>query len=323
MNKTDIKKELIGFLKKKGDEFVSGEEISSKLGFTRASVWKYMKKLKEEGFLIEAVPRRGYKLKKTPDKLYAYNVQDTLLTKVIGKEKIFHYDTLSSTNDKAYELAEDGEGEGTIIIAETQTNGKGRRGRKWVSPKGDGLYFSIILRPDTEVSEVAAITLVAAISTARAIKNFADLETKIKWPNDLLLNGRKICGILTEIKAEPDKIDFLVLGIGLNVNTTEDKLPPEGTSLREEGKKRIDRNMMLRALLEEFEKNYFLFQAQGFAPLIEECKNRSSVLGRPVKIEQHNKIICGEAIDIDETGALLVREVSGKVKRIFSGDIWS
>lgn len=321
MKEFEIKKKIITFFRNNQEEFTSGEEISQRLGFSRASVWKYIKKLREEGYNVEALPHRGYRLVSTPDKLYGYDFSGELGTKSLGKQSIYHYDSIESTNDKAYELAEKGEAEGTIVIAETQTRGKGRIGRKWISPRSGGIYTSLILRPDAETDEIPAVTLIAGIAIIKAIKKTCGIEAKMKWPNDILIDGRKVCGILTEIKAQPDRVDFLVLGIGINVNTAPGKLPKEATSLKEKTGSDISRMELLKHVLEEVEKDYIRFSKKGFSSLRGECKKASMVIGQHVKIEEHHRSVEGRAVDIDEKGALTIKLKDGSLKRIFSGDV--
>ena len=321
MKEFEVKKRIIGFFRETEGNFISGEEISGVLGFSRACAWKYIKKLRDDGYVIEAVPHLGYRFKSAPDKIYGYDVSSGLRTKAIGKKPIYYYDSIDSTNDRAYELAESGEPEGTIVIAETQTRGKGRMGRKWVSPASGGIYASIILRPDMETDEIPAITLIAAMAVIRAIKKICALEAGMKWPNDILIGGKKVCGILTEIKAQPDIVDFLVLGIGVNVNTSFKKLPPEATSLRIESSRRMDRTEFIRRMLEELERVYSKFRKEGFASLREECKTLSLILGEWVKISEHHRSIEGLAVDIDEKGALIIRTEGGIFQRVFSGDV--
>jgi len=321
MKEFDVKKEIIGFFRKNTGSFVSGEEMSVSLGFSRACAWKYIKKLREEGYVIEAAPRRGYRLCSVPDKLHGYDIACGLGTRTIGKGPCYYHESIGSTNDRAYELAEAGAPEGTLVIAETQTRGKGRMGRKWVSPKKGGIYMSVVLRPDIEMDVIPTITLIAAASIVRSIKETCKLEAGIKWPNDILVNGKKVCGILTEMKAQPDRIDFVVLGIGMNVNTSAGKLPADGTSLKAESFIHLDRVRFARRMLEEFEDDYLRFKSGGFSSLRGECKVLSLVLGKRVKIEQHHRLVEGTALDIDEKGALIVRGDDGAVHRIFSGDV--
>ena len=321
MKDADVRAQIVKIFRDNSGVFVSGEEVSEALGFSRASVWKYIQKLREDGYEIEAVPHLGYRLRSAPDRLFGFEVASGLKTRTIGKKDIYYFDSIPSTNDKACELAEGGSPDGSLVIAETQTSGRGRLGRKWLSPKAEGIYFSIILRPDVQMDEIPAITLIAAGAVIKAIKRQCGIEARMKWPNDVYINGRKVCGILTEIKAQPDRVDFLVLGMGINVNTSRKKLPAEGTSLEAETGARYDRVDLLKKILEEVEKDYTLFRAEGFESLREECKEFSSVLGKSLKIDQYDGSVEGVAVDIDSRGALILRTRSGEKRRIFSGDV--
>ncbi|MDD5633868.1 MAG: biotin--[acetyl-CoA-carboxylase] ligase [Candidatus Omnitrophica bacterium] len=321
MKEFEAKKKIIGMLTKDKDDFVSGEAISRELEISRACVWKYIGMLREEGYQIEASPRRGYHIGAFPDKLYGYELENHLKGTLIGKKHVHYYDVLGSTNTKAYELAEKGEEEGAIVIAEEQTSGKGRLGRKWFSPKSGGIYLSVILRPRAEIDTLPVLSLAAGAAVAEAVNELFDLDAKIKWPNDVFVNGKKIAGILAEIKAQPDKIDFLILGLGININSLEKELPLEGTSLRVETGRDIDRLNFLKCLLSHLDKNYNEFKLNGFVSLRTECKRLSMLLDKDVKVNILNKVIEGKAVDIDEKGALMVEGKNGKKHRIFSGDV--
>ncbi|MGB2600057.1 MAG: biotin--[acetyl-CoA-carboxylase] ligase [Candidatus Omnitrophota bacterium] len=321
MKEFESKKKILDIFYKNAGNFVSGEDISKKLEVSRASVWKYITKLREDGYSVDAVPHLGYRITSAPDKLFGYEIDYNLNTKTIGKKGIYHYESVGSTNIRAYELAEKGEPEGTIVVAESQTHGKGRVGREWVSPKSGGAYMSLILRPDLETDEIPAVTLIAAISAAKAISGLCELDVKIKWPNDIIINGKKAGGILTEIKAQPDRVDFLILGIGINVNTAREKLPRVGTSLKEECRHSVSRTGLVRRFLEIFEKDYATLKREGFVSLRDECKAVSSVLGKHVKVTEHHKIVEGRAVDIDEKGALILKLDDGSRRRVFSGDV--
>ena len=324
MKEFETKKRIIGFFRQNEGEFISGEAISSALGFSRAGLWKYIKKLREEGYSIEAVSNLGYRLLSSPDKIYGYELSQNLKTRILGKKEIHHFETIASTNTKAYELAESGEPEGTIVIAESQSHGKGRIGRKWVSPKTGGIYISLILRPDAaDIEEVPAIALIAAKAVIRAIKKTSGIDAGMKWPNDVLISGKKVAGILAEMKAQPDRVDFLVLGVGINVNTALDKLPPEGTSIFAQTSNKIERRDVLKIFLEEFEQYYLTFQKKGFSVLRPGCKKMSLVLGKKVCVLEHDKKVSGRAVDIGGKGALIIETDKGEKSRIFSGDVVS
>lgn len=321
MTGNDIKKKILGFFRKNAGNYVSGEEMGNALGVSRACVWKYINKLRDDGHVVDAVPRLGYRLKSAPDKLFGYEIKTGLKTRVMGKKEIYYHESIGSTNDLAYKLAEVGKGEGTLVVAESQSRGKGRMGRSWVSPKGGGIYMSLILRPDVETDEVPSITLIAAKSITRIINKITGIDAKIKWPNDIVIDGKKVCGILTEIKAHPDRADFLILGIGINVNTPAEKLPPAGTSLKNETHFFVNRAQLLRDTLEGFEKDYYVFKKEGFSSLREECKKLSLILKKKVKITEHHRTIRGTAVDIDEKGALIIKDEKGALRRVFSGDV--
>ena len=321
MKENEIKQKIIGFFRDNQDKYFSGEDLSGHLGFSRASVWKYISKLRASGYEIDAVPHLGYKLVSSPDKLFGFEISNGLSTKTFGKDAIHYYDSITSTNDKAYALAEAGEAEGAVIIAESQTKGKGRIGRKWLSPEGGGIYLSIVLRPDFETDEIPTITLMAGAAIVQAIKKVSGVDAVMKWPNDVLINGKKVSGILTEIKAQPDRVDFLVLGIGINVNTLSKKLPSEGTSLVVESGKPVDRIGLVRVVLAEIEKRYEKLKKKGFASIRDEYKSLSSVLGSKVKVQEHHRTLVGTAVDVDEKGALIVKDKTGELKRVFSGDV--
>jgi BirA family biotin operon repressor/biotin-[acetyl-CoA-carboxylase] ligase len=301
-------------------EYVSGEELSERLGFSRANTWKYIKKLINDGYKIDAAPKKGYKLISSPDKFFGYDVSGSLSTNVIGKNNVYYYDILESTNDKAYQLAESGAGEGDVILAEQQTRGKGRMGREWVSPPGVGLYFSIILRPAAPITRLPSVTLMASASIVKVLRDIYNINAGIKWPNDIYMGDKKIAGILTQIKAQQDMVDFVILGAGINVNTLKADLPSLGTSLRECADKLFERKEVLKYVIEMIDKDYSDYVNRGFIPELEDIKKYSLILGRRVSVEVYDKTINGEAVDIDVTGALIVK-TGDEMRKVFSGDV--
>lgn len=314
-------KEVLDFLKSQ-DGFVSGEEISRDLKISRTAVWKHIRQLRLAGYAIEAVPHLGYKVISIPDKLLPQELSYRLNTKIIG-QKIFYYDTLASTMDTAFELGLKGAPEGTVVLAEQQTKGRGRMGRVWFSPKAKGIYLSLLLRPEFLPQEAPKITLTAAVSLAEAIKIITGLPVLIKWPNDIMFNAKKLAGILTELDAEADKIKFINIGIGINVNSSKSFLPEEGTSLKEELGMEVSRIELTKEILRSIERNYFILKDSGFKPILEKWKASSAMLGRRIQIKSQNRVIHGEAQDIDMDGALLIRQDSGFVEKVLSGDIVS
>jgi len=311
---------ILNIFRSSNGEFISGEEISEKLGISRAAVWKHIDKLRKEGYEITGEPHVGYRLIGTPDKLISEEVSHGLGTKIIGK-KIHSYESTDSTNDVAHRLAQSGSPEGTVVFSESQSKGRGRMGRHWVSPKGKGIYFSLILRPDVSPAEAPKITLMSAVAVAAAVRKITNLSALIKWPNDILVNDRKVCGILTEMSAEVNTVSYIVLGIGINVNTGVEHLPKEATSLKHEIGKEISRVELAREILRELERQYHIFKEKGFKKIIEEWKSLSHTLGEEVKISCHGRKIEGTAIDLDATGALVVRLDNGFREHITAGDV--
>ncbi len=310
---------IIELFKKNPDAYLSGEDISHKLGVSRAAIWKHIEKLREIGYDIEATPHLGYILKSTPDKMIPDEIRYGLNTKIFGKS-IYSFESTDSTNKVAYDLAREGAKEGVVVLAEEQRKGKGRLGRRWVSPPG-GIYMSCIIRPDMRPNEIEEFTLVAALSIANSIMELTGLEAEIKWPNDICINGKKVCGILTEMKAESDRIDFIILGMGINVNISERSIPPLATSLKKELKKQISRVELVKRLLLNLEKEYNTFKKKGFGEVRDKIKDLSQTLGKRVKVTSCDKVYEGEAVDIDHEGALILRLDTGIMQRILSGDV--
>ncbi len=310
---------IIQFLRST-DGYISGEEISRFLNTSRAAIWKHIQELRDQGYDIVAVPHLGYKLISSPDKLFPSEIKSGLGTKRMGKE-IAYFDTVSSTMDEAFRLAMAGAEEGTVICAEGQTKGRGRLGRTWQSPKGKGIYFSIILRPKVSPNEVSQLTLLSAVAAAEAIKNVSGLTPEIKWPNDLLINGKKIVGILTEMSAETDRIKFVTVGIGVNVNTTAAQLGPHATSLKYETQNNFSRVELLKEILRQIEHWYFHFQKHNFSDVVKRWKELSSTLGHHIRITDPTESVEGKAIDLDEDGGLLIRRDTGVVVKKMSGDV--
>jgi len=320
-----LDEKILNILRNNTDSYVSGEELCKLADISRAAIWKHMEKLREEGYEIEASPHLGYRLVAIPDSLIPQEIKWGLRTKLLGKE-IISYKKIGSTNDIAYELAEKGLKEGTVIFAEEQTKGKGRQGRLWASPPKGGIYMSCILRPRIAPNEIPKITLLAAVAVARSIRQGTGLNAMIKWPNDILIGDRKVCGILTEMKAEQDRVIFVIIGIGINVNTPTRHLPKGASSLREElrhinKEAEVSRIELTKIILETLEAEYFRLARSGFKPIIDEWKEMSSMLGSRVKIILQNRTIEGQAHDIDPDGSFVVRLESGMLERVSSGDV--
>ncbi|OPX89513.1 MAG: Bifunctional ligase/repressor BirA [Pelotomaculum sp. PtaB.Bin117] len=319
-----MKRAVLRLLKEFQPEFVSGEDICKKLDVTRTAVWKHIQTLREDGYGIDARPRAGYSLVRVPDRLYAEEILDGLNSKFFGQQ-VYYYDSVSSTNDMAKELVRQGARDGSIVVAEEQTGGKGRLGRKWHSPKYKNVCFSVILYPSVNPSEASQMTMVTAVALALAVRKKTGVPVGIKWPNDLFVGGRKICGILTEMSAELDRIDYLVVGAGLNVNQELIELPEEvrdiATSLKVETGAELARVDLLQAMLEEYEQWYQLWLEQGFPVVLAKWKELSVSLHCPVRVHTLNKSWEGWAEDVDYDGALLLRLPDGGLQRLIVGDV--
>jgi BirA family transcriptional regulator, biotin operon repressor / biotin---[acetyl-CoA-carboxylase] ligase len=316
---------ILKVLRSSPGEYVSSDELCKDAGISRAAIWKRMESLRAEGYEIEASPHLGYRLISSPDTLIPDEIKWKLKSRVFGSN-ILSYKKVDSTNDVAYSLAEKGMKEGTVILAEEQAAGKGRLGRKWSSPAKGGIYMSCILRPDIAPNEIPRITLFAAVAVAKAIREFSGLAPEIKWPNDILINGRKVVGILTEMKADQDAVNFVVVGIGVNVNTPSESLPRAATSLKEEFSRSgsvtdLSRIDLARKMLERLDIEYALLKKKGFSPIIEEWKALSNIIGSRVKVMTHSRTFEAQAHDIDQDGSLVVRRERGQMEKISSGDI--
>jgi BirA family biotin operon repressor/biotin-[acetyl-CoA-carboxylase] ligase len=314
-----VKERILDYLKKE-HEYLSGDEIASRLGISRQGLWKHIQDLKDSGYDIVAVPHLGYRLESSPDRLFALEIAHGLNTKFIAK-KIHYFDYLSSTMDLAMQLGIQAAPHGTLVLAEAQTKGRGRLGRSWFSPKYKGIYFSLILRPEISPSASPVLTLLAAVSICEAIKKVVGLDAQIKWPNDIFICNKKISGILTEMNAEVDKVNFVVIGIGLNANNDKKSLIAQATSLKEQAGQPVSRVLLLQELLRRIENNYSLLEDKGTQIIIDKWRSFSLTLGRRVKVYCQDKHIEGQAVDIDQDGALLIRKDSGLTQKVFSGDV--
>ncbi len=306
-------------------DYISGEEISERLGVSRTAVWKHIKALKEDGYQIEAVPRKGYTLKNRVDKLLKTEITAELQTIKWSKDNIYTYGSVDSTNIIAKKFAAEGKPEGTFVIAEEQTKGKGRMGRDWSSPYGKGIWFSFILRPEILPVRASEITFVISVGIREGIKRYTGKDVKIKWPNDILLDQKKIVGILTEISAEIERINYIVAGIGINANQDLEDFPEElqqkATSLKICTSKEIDRNKLLRFIIEELEKMYITYVEKGFAEILSIWEKHNITLGKRVKAVTFDSEINGLAEKIDEQGYLVIKDDQGKEHKVVAGDV--
>lgn len=319
-----MKNDILKYLRDK--EYISGEVLAKKLGVSRVAIWKQIQRLKDIGYKIIADQNLGYYLIFRPDLLLPQEIQNGLSTAYIG-QKIYYFPELGSTNIIAKEKAlrrEEGVNEGTVIIAERQSAGKGRLGRKWFSPEG-GICLSIILYPRLSPSYITRITLMTAVAVVKSIERCAKIKTQIKWPNDILINNKKVCGILTEMSAELDMINWVVVGVGINANISQGEFPEDikdnSASLKEILGEKISRVRLVQIFLEEFEKCYELLKRMDISSTLKEWKSYSHTLGKKIKVDIREKVVTGEAIDISEEGALILRKEDGKLIKIIFGTI--
>ncbi len=314
------------------DNYVSGQEICEKLGVSRTAVWKVINQLKEDGYGIEAVQNKGYRIVDYPDVLTQCEIESVIAlegTKVFAKNLSCN-DVVDSTNNVAKKMAEDNAVHGTLVVAEQQTGGKGRRGRNWVSPRGTGIWMTYLLRPDIAPDRASMLTLVAAMAVADGINEVIKAAggkagCVIKWPNDIVLNSKKIVGILTEMSADPDSVNYVAVGIGINVNTTEfdEEIRENASSILAQTGYHIQRSRIIGAVTRRFEEHYKTFiKTADLSGLIEQYNNMLVNVGRQVRILSAGaEDETGTAIGIDKMGELLVKSEDGTVKPVISGEV--
>ncbi len=316
-----MKEEILNLLKS-NKSYISGEEISKLIGITRSSVWKYINMLKKDGYIIDGVSNKGYKLIFEADLISLNEIKSNLTTNFMGKE-LHYFKEVASTNSTAKDLAIKDAPNGTLVISEIQTSGKGRLGRVWTSPKG-GIWASLILRPDIEPINCPKITLIAAAAEALTLESY-NLKPEIKWPNDLLLKNKKFSGILTEMSCDMDRVNYIILGFGINVNLSKEDIPNDlldkATSLSIECGYNLNRTELLCNYLQNFETLYneFIFN-NSINKTIDICRKNSMLIGKKIIITSRDtdeNVFC---IDIATSGELLVRDSLGKERLIFSGE---
>ncbi len=317
--------QILQSLRAAGQGAVSGTELSQRLKVSRAAIWSRVEALRSLGYDIEAGPHLGYRLVSVPDVLHADDLRSRLdKPQVIGRQ-IQVFQETTSTNDVVEKLARDGVHEGAVVFAESQSRGRGRRGRKWVSPAQKGLWFSILLRPPLHPAQATQLTIASATALRRAIHAETALDASIKWPNDILIRGRKTAGILSELKAELDQIKYVILGIGVDVNLNSADFPPElrkqATSLKAELGRAVVRADLAVAILRELDRDYSRVCRGQFAALAAEWEEHCETLGHEVIIQLAERQVQGRAETLAEDGALLVRSDHGHLERIVGGDI--
>ncbi len=317
-----VREKILALLR--NGNYVSGEELSKKLNISRTAIWKHIKALERKGYKIEGKPNLGYRLVEKPDLLFPHEIKAGLKTKKFGC-KIFHFKEVTSTQEIAKKLAIQGYEEGTIVVAEKQTQGRGRVGREWFSPFG-GVWLSIILKPKIPPQHAQKITLLVAVAIAKTIRKMYNLDAKIKWPNDVLIGNRKVCGILVEASGEADRVNYMVVGVGVNINFDFRKIQPKlaetAISISQALGKKVSRVEFVQNFLVEMEKAYNIFEAGDFNQILDEWKKLSSILGCKVKIVSYKETFVGEAVDVDEDGFLLVKLEDGLIRRVVAGDVY-
>jgi BirA family biotin operon repressor/biotin-[acetyl-CoA-carboxylase] ligase len=319
-----MKYKVLHLLKEDNSKFLSGQLISEKLGVSRTSIWKYIKSLKEEGYRIDSSSKKGYKLISSPDILTFEEINPYLNTNYIGR-KIIHFESITSTNDMAKDLSEKGEDDGAVVISEEQVGGKGRLGRSWCSPKYKGISMSLILRPNINPMEASKTTQIAAAAMIESFREF-NINSTVKWPNDIIVNGKKVCGILTEMSGELNRVNYIIVGVGINANLDKDDfsrdLLDKATSIKIETKNSINRKALVGTFLNKFERLYKEFREERKIDLsIKICKDNSAVIGKDIKVIKNTGERRAKVLDLDKEGKLLVQYEDDSRERLISGEI--
>jgi BirA family transcriptional regulator, biotin operon repressor / biotin---[acetyl-CoA-carboxylase] ligase len=321
---TQLRKDLLDAFTNAGGSYLSGQRIAELLGCSRTAVWKHIEELRKEGFELEAVRRKGYRIVKTPEKITADELRLGLKTKFIGKN-VHYEESVESTQKIAHRLAHEDAPEGTVIIAEEQLSGRGRMDRKWHSPKYTGIWMSIILRPNIPLPKAPQLTLLTAAAIVQGIEDITGVQPEIKWPNDILINGKKVTGILTELVAEADRINAVIIGIGMNVNQTKEDFPVElqeiATSLLIEKGGKVSRADLIKSIFMNLEKLYLLYLEEGFFPIKLLWESYAISIGRKITARTLTHTIVGKAQGITDDGVLIIEDELGKTHQVYSADI--
>jgi BirA family biotin operon repressor/biotin-[acetyl-CoA-carboxylase] ligase len=312
---------ILKLLYDKKGEFITTQEIEDKTGILKEQIDDYIQIFKEEGYRIDE-SETGYSLSGTPNILLPYEIKKDLKTKYMGKN-IHFYKEVDSTNDVARKLADEGAAEGTIIIAESQRSGKGRRGKKWISPSG-GVWMTIILRPDVEPNKAPQLTLVAGVAVAETLDVECGLDIGIKWPNDILIGDKKVSGILTEVKTDGGEVDYALVGIGIDLNMDISLFPPEirgsATSLKVELDREIKGAELVQRFLRRFEYYYGEFIEGNFRDILNQWRRLSSTIGNYVEVHKKGRTVYGEAVGVNKDGKLILEMDDGSLRKIISGE---
>jgi BirA family transcriptional regulator, biotin operon repressor / biotin---[acetyl-CoA-carboxylase] ligase len=321
---SEIRKKLLDELSNNQDQYLSGQTLASTIGCSRTAIWKHIEELRKEGFELEAIRNKGYRIVKTTEGVTADEIRLGLKTKFLG-QTIHYKETVDSTQRVAHRIAYEQGQEGTIVVAEEQISGRGRMDRKWHSPKFTGIWMSIILRPKIPLAKAPQLTLIAAVAVVQAIEELTVLTPQIKWPNDILINGKKMTGILTELQAEADQINSVIIGMGININHTLEDFPLElqgsATSIAIEQGSKISRATFIRAVLTHLEKLYLLFLDRGFYPIKLLWESYAISIGKEIKARTLTNVIEGKALGITDDGVLKLEDRTGEIHLIYSADI--
>jgi BirA family biotin operon repressor/biotin-[acetyl-CoA-carboxylase] ligase len=316
-----LKEEILKILLE-GSGYISGQELSRSLQVSRTAIWKAIKQLESEGYIFEASTNKGYRLVSSPDVMTEAEVGHYLNTRYMGR-RIAYLESVGSTNDEIKREAAAGAEEGLVIIAEEQYSGRGRKGRSWATSKGESIAASILLRPELSPEHAFSITPVLALSIVQGLEKEAGIKAGIKWPNDIVLDNKKLCGILTEMNAEMDRINFIVVGMGININ--QPSFPRDisdiATSLRVHSGEAFSRKKIIAGILNCFEENYEIYKKDRLKPMIPLLKEYSVVIGKHIRLVSPDSVREGTAVDMDEQGGLIVRLDNGETIMVISGDV--
>jgi BirA family biotin operon repressor/biotin-[acetyl-CoA-carboxylase] ligase len=319
-----MNEQILQYFLEHEDQYISGEELSRQLNCSRTAVWKHIEALRKQGYVFDALPRKGYKMLEKPIVIQAAKLMEGLQTKTLGRV-LSIYDEVDSTQNIAHGLVRQGAIEGTLVLAEQQNAGRGRMGRNWYSPKGKGIWMSLVLKPTIAIQFTPQLTLLVAVALCRAIQAYVPQQVGIKWPNDLLINGRKISGILLESSAEDERLNYVIAGIGISVNLAAEDYPNElrakATSLFIEKGQLVEREQLICDFLLQLEVLLELYEQKGFAPIRSLWEALTISLHKPIRIQTAKGWVEGIASSIDEMGALWVNCNDGQTIKLYSGDI--
>ena len=317
-----MKEELLSLLRER-NEYVSGQELCRHFGVSRTAIWKAVNRLKEAGYEIEAVPNKGYRVLSCPDSVAAVEVSSLMETDVIGRD-VRYMETIDSTNLYARRLGEDGAVEGVLVVADEQTAGKGRSGRHWTTPPGSAIAMSVLLRPRIAPERISMVTLVLGLAVAKAVRELYGLDALIKWPNDVVVNGKKICGILTEMSAELMAVNYIVIGVGINSNMKEfpEEIRTTATSIALELGRDVSRARLIAEVMKHFETLYRSFlETSDLSGIMSDYNTILVNIGRRVRVLEPGNEYSAKALGIDRNGRLLVRTDEGTVRDVYAGEV--